>query len=114
LERNLSDIIEQSIVDRNGDAKPLADDRGGFRELIAEMVADQAPRVFAVVLEFGDQIDGQIVAWGMAFEEFAYMTTADGKCQYLLETPENAVRYIRPLSGVTAHVVWVAGATSVL
>ncbi|MET0236020.1 MAG: hypothetical protein ABW224_15355 [Kibdelosporangium sp.] len=71
------------------------------------MVADQAPRLFAVVLELGDQADGQIVAWGIALADHTYMTTADGKNQYVLAKPDNALRYVRNHPGTTPHLIWV-------
>jgi hypothetical protein len=39
-------------------------DKAEFTEVVAEMVADQAPRVLAIVLEYGEHIDAQIIAWG--------------------------------------------------
>lgn len=78
-----------------------------FTTLVAEMVADQAPRLFAVVVEFGGHIDGKIVAWGMALNEHTYMTTADGSNQYVLAGPNSALRYVRSHPETTPHLVWV-------
>lgn len=89
-------MTERSAVDVNA----------RFTELMAEMVADQAPRVFAVVLEFGEQTDAQIIAWGMELDEGAYMTTVDGRNQYALAEPENALMYVRRRSNTTPHLVW--------
>ncbi|MET0237426.1 MAG: hypothetical protein ABW224_22445 [Kibdelosporangium sp.] len=77
-----------------------------FTTLVAEMVADQAPRVFAVVLEYGDQVDAQVIAWGMALDESAYVTTVDGSYQYLLAEPENALKYVPRKADATPHLVW--------
>jgi hypothetical protein len=77
-----------------------------FATLVTEMVTDQAPRLFAVVLELGEQVDGRIVAWGMALDDHAYMTTVDGKNQYVLAEPGNALRYVRSRPGTTPHVIW--------
>ncbi|SMD11144.1 hypothetical protein SAMN05661093_04747 [Kibdelosporangium aridum] len=87
-----------------GEPPPWVD--ATFTELMAEMVADQAPRVFAVVLEFGEQTDAQIIAWGMELDEGAYMTTLDGRNQYMLADPENALMYVRRRSNTTPHLVW--------
>ncbi|ALG12921.1 hypothetical protein [Kibdelosporangium phytohabitans] len=62
----MHDYDPQSDLDRRTKPKSQV-----FDELIAEMVADQAPRVFAVVLELGEQTDAQIVAWGMALDDGA-------------------------------------------
>ncbi|CAM3373914.1 hypothetical protein KIPE111705_05425 [Kibdelosporangium persicum] len=78
----------------------------GFADLVAEMVADQAPRLFAVVLELGTQVDAQIVAWGIAFEESAYMVTVDGRNQYALANAEAALKYVRSDANITSSLVW--------
>ncbi|CAM3445672.1 hypothetical protein KIPE111705_09060 [Kibdelosporangium persicum] len=70
------------------------------------MVADQAPRVFAVVLEYGEHVDAKVVAWGMALDDGAYVITADGRNQYALASPENALRYVRGRNDTTPHLVW--------
>lgn len=92
-----------------GSAQPGADDTE-FTTLVAEMVADQAPRVFAVVLEYGEQIDAQIIGWGMALDEGAYVTSVDGKNQYLLAEPENALKYVPRHAHTTPHLVWASPA----
>ncbi|MBP2322592.1 hypothetical protein JOF56_002977 [Kibdelosporangium banguiense] len=77
-----------------------------FPQLVAEMVADQAPRVFAIVLEYGEQIDAQVLAWGMALDESAYVVTVDGKNQYLLAEPENALKCVSTHPNTKPHLVW--------
>jgi hypothetical protein len=79
-----------------------------FDAEVAEMVLDQRPKLFAVVLEYGNQVDAQIVAWGMALDECAYMTTVDGRNQYALAEPENALRYIRHRPEAVPRLVWAA------
>ena len=77
---------------------------------MAEMVADQAPRVFAIVLEYGEQIDAQIISWGMALGESTYVTTVDGRTQYVLADPENALKYVPAPANTTPHLVWTMSA----
>ncbi|MBP2325569.1 hypothetical protein JOF56_005954 [Kibdelosporangium banguiense] len=102
----MSDTTDMSIAGHS--PQSLSDDVD-FTALVAEMVADQAPRVFAIVLEYGEQIDAQIIAWGVALEESAYAVTVDGKYQYLLEEPENALNYFPCKTGTTPHLVWASG-----
>lgn len=40
------------------------------------MVTDQAPRVFAVVNDYGEQVEAEIIAEGMALDESAFVITA--------------------------------------
>ncbi|CAM3667848.1 hypothetical protein KIPE111705_19715 [Kibdelosporangium persicum] len=82
-----------------------------FTSLITAIVADQAPRVFVVVLEFGELVEAEIVAWGMALDTGAYMITVDGRNQYALAEPENALMYVRGRTNTTPHLVWAASAS---
>jgi hypothetical protein len=97
-----------SCVSGNSTVEPSdTSDSTDFTAVIAEMVADQAPRLFAVVMVHGEQVDMQVAAWGMAFDDYAYMASADGKNQFFLEQPENALRYIRPDVGAKPQLIWV-------
>lgn len=49
---------------------PLCDEPQ-FAALAEKLVADFAPRLFALLEEEGEPVDGRIVAWGMAFENHA-------------------------------------------
>ncbi|ONI75317.1 hypothetical protein ALI144C_38870 [Actinosynnema sp. ALI-1.44] len=75
--------------------------------MITDMVADQAPRVFAVVLEYGEQTDAKVYAWGMALDDGAYMTANDGRSVYSLADPGNALRYVPRRTNTKPHFVWV-------
>lgn len=69
-------------------------DRAEFDELIDEMVAEDAPRMFAIVQERGDREDARVAAWGMAFDEYAALVSADGSLQLSLPSAERgALRY---------------------
>lgn len=103
-------MSDQFTADR-GDTPGLGSYDTDFTTAVAEMVADQAPRLFAVVLEYGEQTDARIAAWGMALDDGAYMTTADGKNQYALAEPDNALRYVRSHTNITPHLVWATPST---
>lgn len=78
-----------------------------FTELVDEMVADEAPRLFAVVQVYGEWVDGWIAAWGMAFEDHAEVVSVGGRTRLSLRSPERAVRGFGRRPDVTAHLVWV-------
>lgn len=78
-----------------------------FMERVGQMVTDQAPRLFAVVIEYGEQVDAEVIGWGMTLDEGAFMVTVDGRNQYALAEPENALRYVRSRTNTTPHLVWV-------
>ncbi|CAM3988154.1 hypothetical protein KIPE111705_34805 [Kibdelosporangium persicum] len=110
----MSHTTAQSTVDGNPTESATtrhAADGSDFATDVADMIADHAPRVFAVVLEYGDQIDAKIVAWGLALDDGAYMATVDGRNQYAMAVPESALKYVTARPDTTPHLVWVdAGA----
>ncbi|MCW2873455.1 hypothetical protein [Actinacidiphila oryziradicis] len=84
--------------------------RKGFGVLVDEMASELAPRLFAVVQEYyedGEQGDDRIVAWGMAFEDYAEIVGVGGGLRMSVTSLERAVgRFARAL-GASARVVWV-------
>lgn len=95
--------------------KPLADpatraplcEETEFNKLIESMVADFAPRLFAVVQEYGDRVDARIAAWGIAFDDHAAVVGVDGGLWMSLQAPENALRGFAWGSHITPRLVWV-------
>ena len=85
---------------------PLCDE-AEFTELVAELVAEEAPRLFAVVQEYGERVDGRIAAWGMAFEDYTEVVGVDRRVHVSLCSPERAVRTFSRRPHITARVVWV-------
>ncbi|MFC0105604.1 hypothetical protein [Kibdelosporangium aridum] len=101
--------MNQSEVDKTAselDAPESLGDDENFNSLLVEMVTDQAPRVFAVVIEHGHREDAAIAAWGIAFEDSAYLVTANGNNHYSLAAPENALNYLRINPHATPHLIW--------
>ena len=84
---------------------PLCDEVK-FTKLIDELVTEHAPRLFAVVQEYGEQVDVQIAAWGMAFEDRAEVIDTDRTRHLSLRSPERAVRAFSRRPHITARVVW--------
>jgi hypothetical protein len=71
------------------------------------MVADSAPRVFAVVQAYGDRVDARIAAWGIAFDDHAEVVAVDGGLRMNLQAAEHALRGFKWGSDITARLVWV-------
>lgn len=78
-----------------------------FAELVAEMVADEAPRLLAVVQEYGELVDGRIAAWGMAFDDHTEIISVDGDTSMSLPSPQRAARGFSHHPTITARMVWV-------
>lgn len=78
-----------------------------FKAIVDEMVADAAPRVFAVVQEYGDRVDLRIAAWGIAFDDHAEAVGVHGGLRLKLDEPEDALRAFAWGSHISAHLAWV-------
>lgn len=86
-------------------SKPLCGEEE-FAALVAEMVNDEAPRLFAVVQEIGEREDGQIAAWGIAFEDHTAVMR-DRTSWLSVSSPDRARQLLSRAPDVTAHLVWV-------
>ncbi len=49
-----------------------------FAQLVDELVAATAPRLFALVEECGERAEGWVAAWGMQFEDHVEVVAAAG------------------------------------
>ncbi|AUS79549.1 hypothetical protein C1701_15715 [Actinoalloteichus sp. AHMU CJ021] len=83
-----------------------------FAALLEGMVAEFAPRVFAVVQEYGDRVDGRIAAWGIAFADHVEVVDVDGCSRMHLRSPESALRGFSWGRHITARLVWVTRAAA--
>ncbi|WP_245533542.1 hypothetical protein [Actinoalloteichus spitiensis] len=77
-----------------------------FAAILEEMVADEAPRLFAVVQEYGERVDGRIVAWGMAFPDRAEIVSVERTSRMSLRAPEDVLRMFNLGSHIRARLVW--------
>ncbi|HWE89350.1 MAG TPA: hypothetical protein VG317_07790 [Pseudonocardiaceae bacterium] len=78
-----------------------------FAEIMESIVADFAPRLFAIVQEYGERVDGKIVAWGMAFEDRADVVGVDGGVRMGLDKPEDALPFFGFGTHIKSRLVWV-------
>ncbi|MFE0023165.1 hypothetical protein [Amycolatopsis sp. NPDC059021] len=101
------DQADSAEADDNQEMLDPLDTPEGFDEAVAEMVAEDAPRLFAVVQVYGDRVDARVGAWGMAFENRAEVVTPDGRRRLVLGAPERALRWFARPANVTAHLKWV-------
>ncbi len=84
---------------------PLCDEEE-FAALLEGIVADSAPRQFAIVHVYGDRVDGEVVAWGMCFDDGAEVVSEDGRVHFSVPSPEHALRRFRFGTRVTPRIVW--------
>jgi len=77
-----------------------------FAMMLEGMVAEDAPRLFAVVQEYGERVDGRIAAWGMAFDDHADIVSSECGLWRRLTAAEDALRGFNLGSHVHARLVW--------
>ncbi|GDY34091.1 hypothetical protein [Gandjariella thermophila] len=77
-----------------------------FAAILESMVADEAPRLFAIVQEYGERVDAEIAAWGMAFADHAEVVSVDRRLRMSLRKPETALRLFGFGSHIRARLVW--------
>lgn len=86
--------------------RPACDEEE-FAEILEGMVADEAPRVFAVVEEYGERVDGWIAAWGMAFDDRAEVVSVQGGMRMSTRSADSALRGFGFGTRIRPRVVWV-------
>lgn len=93
------------IVPVPTDLAPLCDE-AEFAAILESMVADEAPRLFAIVQEYGERADARIAAWGMAFDDHAEVVSQVSGMRASLRAPEHALRRFNLGSHIRARLVW--------
>lgn len=76
-----------------------------YAELLAEMVAETAPRMFAVVEEYGERVDARVVGWGLAHADHVDVIGVDGGV-HPGTRPEHVLRRFARRDHTSARVVW--------
>ncbi len=59
------------------DEEPLGSEEE-FAQEVRELVAEEAPQMFALVEEYGERVDGRIIGWGVVFEDRVEVLGVDG------------------------------------
>lgn len=73
-----------------GDEEPVSEEE--FAEEVRELVAEDAPRVFALVEEYGERDDARVYAWGIAFDNHVEVINASGGLRMTFKSVELAQR----------------------
>jgi hypothetical protein len=81
-----------------------------FAQEVRELVADEAPQVFALVEEYGGRVDGWIVAWGMAFDDRVEVIGANGGLRMAFNSVERAQRAFSRRRKI--RLVWASAAAT--
>ncbi|QTR03444.1 hypothetical protein J7S33_31865, partial [Saccharothrix algeriensis] len=85
-------------------------DAAGFSAFLTGLAEDDAPRLFAVAVEYGERHDGYIAAYGMAFPDSADVINREGDLRLHLQAPEDALKYFMDHDLCEkARIVWLSG-----
>jgi hypothetical protein len=76
-----------------------------FTKMIEIMVRDEAPRLFAVVQEYREDVDCRVAAWGMAFDERTEVVSLDGAIRSTAKDPRDMLHLFAD-DRVTPRIVW--------
>ncbi|MGW0892446.1 hypothetical protein [Saccharopolyspora sp. NPDC002578] len=96
--------LDAFVTDPTG-MRPLCDERT-FSEIMAGIVADSVPRVFAVVQEYGERVDGCIAAWGLALDDHVQVVSVQERAHSTAATAEACLREYRFGTHIRPHIVW--------
>jgi hypothetical protein len=80
-----------------------------FAEEVRELVAADAPQVFALVEEYGERLDGRVVAWGLAFDDHVDVLGVNGVRHASLPSVERAHKAFSRRRKI--RLVWASPAT---
>lgn len=72
--------------------------------MVDELVIDTAPRLFALVEESGELVDGWVAAWGMQFEDHVEVVAAGRGLRLSVASAELARKMFSRLG--TMRLVW--------
>lgn len=75
-----------------------------FQRELREMVADGAPRVFALCEELGERDDGYVRYWGMAFDDCAEIVAASGNSRAAYRSADSALAKLSRRRKL--HLIW--------
>jgi hypothetical protein len=97
--------LDALVPDPTGLA-PVGDEQE-FATLVGSMVRAGAPRLFAVVQEYGERVDAHVAAWGMAFDDHTVVASTDRSMRVSARTSEDALFMFNYGSHIHARLVWV-------
>lgn len=100
------DSVEAFLADYSG-MEPLCDEER-FDRIVANMVDAQAPRLFALVTEYGQRVDAAVTAWGLAFPDHTEIVSVDGRLHtsHFHQTPQDVARRFHVGTQFRARLVW--------
>ncbi|ROP39000.1 hypothetical protein [Saccharothrix texasensis] len=103
----MTELVEQAAPTRS--TLPWSAEQ--FAGLMRELAVVEAPRLFALVEEYGEAEDARVAGYGLAYEDRADVNSVEGDFQLHSQSAESARMLFEISSRSTGvqrvHVVWV-------
>lgn len=77
-----------------------------FDDVVAAIVSETRPRLFAVVQEYGTRVGVQIAAWGLLHDDGADVIDIAGAAHLRVSRPEDVLRDFTVRDRITARIAW--------
>jgi hypothetical protein len=91
----------------DGDPGSLPITQEEYAESVRQLVADSAPRRFAIVQDWGTRYDSRVAAWGLMLNERTQIIDADAGPRMTMDSIRLALRLYARTPHVTVRVHWI-------
>ncbi len=96
--------MNESEIERTTDMDSV------FAALLREVAHEGAPRLFAIVEEYGEQDDARVAGYGLAYNDRADVNSVGGDFRLNSQSPESALSLFEISTGdkdvKRLHLVW--------
>ena len=87
--------------------RPPMCDAAEFPGLLNALAAISAPRLFAVIQEYGDRVDAKCAAWGLSWDDRTDVIGTGGTVHLGAPSPDQVLRCFRFGTHIKPHLIWV-------
>lgn len=96
--------MNRSGIERGTDVRPV------FAALLHEVAHEDAPRLFAIIEEYGEQEDARVAGYGLAYGDHVDVNSVEGDFRLSSQSPESALSLFEVSTGdeevKRLHLVW--------
>jgi hypothetical protein len=77
-----------------------------FEDVVAQIVAESLPRLFAVVQEYGTRVGVKVAGWGLVHDDGVDVIDIAGGVHLRVPQPEDVLRDFTVRNRITARIAW--------
>jgi hypothetical protein len=86
-----------------------------FAALLREVAQEDAPQLFAIVEEYGEQADARVAGYGLAYDDHVDVNSVEGDFRLNSQSPESALSLFEVSTAdkevKRLHLVWLDRST---